>query len=216
MKKIKFHFIIICIFIYTSIFSQNQFQDRNQAFIVGFNGLNDSFTSDYAVLNEKSWNFNSAFYIGYVVSLNNYLNLYAQITNNKYKAGQIVNDNFLSENGNVSSLDVMVQYDISSLVKNERSLTFKFIKPFVTVGFGVTTLDVAITDIAHNDRGTFNYGIGGNIWLGSLYQEKCNCNNSNKFLYNFGFTSQIIGKSSFDQDYIGNKIQLLFGLIYRY
>ena len=75
MKNIKFHFIIVCILIYTSLFSQNQFHDRNQAVMFGYNFINDNYFNDSDLFDNKNWGYDRALVLGHVISLNNKFNL---------------------------------------------------------------------------------------------------------------------------------------------
>ena len=214
MKSIRKILFILFIFQFNIIHSQNQFENRDQAFIVGYNFINDSYTSNYKFFNGDNWNFSNAFVLGHVISLNDYLNLQSQLSNNQYSKGKLVNDNFLRESGNVFSADIMLQFDISYFERDYRSLYFRYIKPFVTIGFGGTLVDEAISDITFKERFTYNYGIGGYFWFDSI--DEANYMRKSDFVNNLGLISQISGKSSFQQNVYGNYIQITFGLIYRY
>lgn len=211
MKKIKFHFIIVCILIYTSLFSQNQFHDRNQAVMFGYNFVNDNYFNDSDLFDNKNWGYDRALVLGHVISLNNKFNLNSQLSNNGYRKWQNVNGKVLTTSGNVFSADVNLQYDISSLDNDTRNNLFRFIKPYITIGIGGTIVDQDIINIAYKERLTLNYGLGGYIWFDSKSRSSCNCRKD--FFNNLGIFTQVVNKSSFQQGSYG---QFTFGLIYRY
>lgn len=197
---------LVLFFITSFLFSQNQFRDHKNAITFGVNIVDDSFTTDNNPFNVLSnWNFKNPIYIGYTRNISRAFNLVGNFTYNEYKENKLVDGRNIERGAKYYAFDALVQYDLSSLSKNEKSKFFYYASPYVTAGLGYSS-------IADLGRLTFNYGFGINVWVFNFFKFE----NPSSFFKDVGVNFQTTGKSSFEPEVLGNQIQHLAGFIYRF
>lgn len=202
----KVNILLVFLFVATTVFSQNQYRNKKNAVTLGINVVDDSFTSDSNPFNFlTNWNFKKPFYVAYTRNVSRAFNVVANFTYNEYEADKLVDGRNIEEGEIYFSIDGMLQYDLSSWSKDETSGLFYYIKPFLTVGLGYSS-------IADLGRPTYNYGFGLNFWFESLFEYE----DTSSIFKDLGLSFQTQGKSSFEPKELGNQIQHLAGLIYRF
>ncbi len=206
--------VLICILLNSTLgFSQYHFEKGEHALVLGVNLINDDFSANYKIFDSERWSFSNPLYIGYSYGLTDSFILNAAFTTNKYNQGLRVNNNNLTDAGQNYAFDILGQYNLASLDKNQRIGLLKVFKPFLTIGVGYYSVAPNIQNIVKEDRLNYVYGFGTYFWFGAVSHKPYYTRKD--FFENLGLSIQALGKTNIAGGAYPSHAQLLFGFVFK-
>lgn len=200
-----------------NIFSQDRYQmEFPYRVSVGFNFINDSFTSDYNPFGAVAWVKHPSRITAERVVLYN-LSIEGALSYNKYPAGTLVDGISIQNDRNYYAADAHLKYNLSDIAYNVIKLN-EHIEPYAIGGLGAALYE---DNYGFSDKKlTLNFGGGINFWLYTANDWNFDRRNAYKRL---GFNFQVLGKAKiYDPGVVnnvsltGNHIQYSVGIIYRF
>jgi hypothetical protein len=221
IKKItyrKIGLVFIALFFCTnSLLSQDRYQqDFPYRVSVGFNFINDSFTTNYNPFSSLAWAKHPSKITAERIVLYN-LSVEGSLSYNKYDAGTIVDGIAIENDRRYYAVDGHLKYNLSDLSYNLIKLN-EHIEPYIMGGLGAALYK---DDYDFSDKKlTINIGGGVNFWFYTGSDYNFDRRNAYKRL---GINLQVLGKAKiYDPGVVnnvsltGNHIQYSVGMIYRF